>query len=273
MLQQTTQALNADIPYGSNPGQFGRLRLPAESGTYPLLIVVHGGYWRARHGLDYMDPVCAALAEAGYATWNIEYRRLGNGGGWPATFLDVGRATDALRGQGLARAVQQAHGAAGIRLSGQTIALGHSAGGHLALWLAARSRLSQGTPIYAPDPCPIHGVIALAGVSSLALAAEWDLSDGAAVSLLGGTPEEVPDRYQQASPDELLPLDVPQVLLHGVDDEDVPFAMSERYVERASAAGDDIELVRLPGGHFEPVDPSTEQWRQVLEAVQRLALR
>jgi pimeloyl-ACP methyl ester carboxylesterase len=89
--------------------------------------------------------------------------------------------------------------------------------------------------------------------------------------LLGGTPEDVPERYRQASPDALLPLDVPQVLLHGVDDEDVPFAMSERYAERATAAGDRVELIPLPGGHFEPVDPSTEQWDRVLEAVRRLA--
>jgi acetyl esterase/lipase len=209
-----------------------------------------------------MGHACAALTEAGYATWNVEYRRVGNrGGGWPGTFLDVAAAVDALAGPlvppDLARRIDLT----------QVAALGHSAGGHLALWLAARPRLPPSSPLHAASPLPVRGVVSLAGVTSLLVAAEWGLSEGAAVSLLGGTPDAVPQRYKEASPDALLPLGVPQILLHGKDDEDVPYEMSERYVATALAAGDPAHLVSLPGGHFEPVDPETAQWEPVPEAI------
>lgn len=259
---------DAVLAYGPDPSTILHLYLPAGSGPHPLVLVLHGGYWRARYGLGYMGHACAALADAGYAACNIEYRRLGNpGGGWPGTLLDVAAAADALAGSLLPPAIAR-------RLDLTSVAaLGHSAGGHLALWLAARRRLETASPLHAPRPLPLRGIVAVAPLSSLSLAAEWDLSDGAAISLLGGAPDEVPDRYRQASPDALLPLGVPQILLHGTDDEDVPYAMSERYAEVAAVAGDPTHLVTLPGGHFEPVDPATAQWKRVLEAVRQIVRR
>ena len=247
----------ARIAYGPAPQQFGDLRLPAgaTSQRWPVVIVIHGGYWRARYDLAYFGAVCGALARAGIATWNIEYRRLGDvGGGWPGTFEDVAAAADTLRG--LAARYP-------LDLS-RALALGHSAGGQLAMWLAARSRLASDAPLWRADPLPIHGVVSLAGVADLRRAWELRLSDNVTEKLLDGTPTQVPARYASASPYDLLPLGVPQIMLHGTADENVPFEISQRYTERARALGDDARLIPLPNaGHFEPVDPATPQWAVV----------
>ena len=252
------------LSYGREPQQFGHLRLPdAEEvgpGPYPLVIVIHGGYWRARYDLGYVGAACGALARAGLATWNIEYRRLGDPGvGWPGTFEDVAAAAD------FARTLAQAYP---LDLD-RAIALGHSAGGHLALWLAARSRLPEHTPLWRPDPLPLAGVISIAGVLDLRRAWALRLSDNATKLLLGGDPDEFPDRYDIASPYEALPLGVRQVLFHGDEDSNVPIELSARYAERAHAFADDITFEILPdAGHFEPVNPATDEWR----AVERWAL-
>jgi len=255
----------ARIPYGEEAQQFGDLRLPAGPATepYPVVIVIHGGYWRARFDLGYFGAACGALAGAGLATWNIEYRRIGDpGGGWPGTFMDVAAATDALRPFAARYPLDLS----------RTLTLGHSAGGHLALWLAARPRLSAGAALWQADPLPIHGAVALAGVADLRRAWELRLSDHVTDTLMGGDPAQFPDRYASGSPYDLLPLGVPQVLFHGTSDINVPYEISERYVARAQALGDDARLVTQEGaGHFEPVDPSTAEWQAVQQALLALA--
>jgi acetyl esterase/lipase len=247
------------LSYGHEPQQFGHLRLPkaeeAGPGPYPLVIVIHGGYWRARYDLGYFGAVCGALARAGLATWNIEYRRIGDpGGGWPGTFEDVAAAADFVRSLAQPYPLDLA----------RVITLGHSAGGHLALWLAARPRLPEHAPHWRPNPLPLAGAISLAGVLDLRRAWKLRLSDNATGLLLGGGPDEFPDRYDLASPYEALPLRVRQVLIHGDADTNVPIELSERYTERARAYGDAIAFEKLPGaGHFEPVNPATQEWRIV----------
>lgn len=243
------------IEYGDDPNQFGDLWLPDGAGPFPVVVVVHGGYWRSRYGLTYFGHCCADLTQHGVAAWNIEYRRVGHsGGGWPGTFQDVGRAADHLR-----EVAQQT----GIDLA-RVVALGHSAGGHLALWLAARHRLAADSPVASIDPLAIGATVALAGVSDLRMSWELGSSNWAAGELLGATPAEHPERYDQGSPYELLPLGIRQFLVHGRADPDVPFAMSERYVAQCLATGDEAQLVDLgDSGHFEPVDPRTAQWAQV----------
>lgn len=248
----------ARIPYGPAPQQFGDLRLPAATNAvtpYPVVIALHGGYWRATYGLDYLGAACGALTQAGLATWNVEYRRLGNpGGGWPGTFADVAAAADALRGLAARYPLDLT----------RVVALGHSAGGHLALWLAARPQLPSDSPLWGADPLPLVGAVSLAGVVDLQRAWELRLSDNVTEALLGATPAQAPDRYAAASPAALLPLGLRQALAHGERDENVPFALSRDYAQRARGLGDDATLIPLAdAGHFELVDPSTREWREV----------
>jgi acetyl esterase/lipase len=258
-LEREAPPPEAVMAYGHEPQQFGHLRLPdAEEigpGPYPLVIVIHGGYWRARYGLDYFGSACGALGRLGLATWNIEYRRIGDpGGGWPGTLEDVAAAGD------FARSLAQTYP---LDLS-RVVTLGHSAGGHLALWLAARPRLPEHSLLWRPEPLPLAGAIALAGVTDLRRAWELELSDNAAGLLIGGSPDDFPFRYDEASPYEALPLRVRQVLLHGDADTSVPIELSVRYAERASSLGDSVALVTLPGvGHFELVNPASGEWREV----------
>jgi acetyl esterase/lipase len=212
-----------------------------------LLVAIHGGFWRAAYGLDCLRPFCTSLAARGFAVASLEYRKLGEpGGGWPGTLEDVRLGCASL--------------AAGARASGLTFSgallVGHSAGGHLALWAAAR----------APSPAafPWVGVVGLAAVSDLVEASRLNLSRGVVRDFLGGTPEAVPARYREASPVELLPNGVPTVLVHGTEDADVPFALSPAYVQRAQAAGDTARLVTLEGGtHFDVIEPAGSYWPQV----------
>ncbi|HMA36210.1 MAG TPA: alpha/beta hydrolase [Chloroflexia bacterium] len=250
---------DARIPYGPGPLQFGDLRLPAGPGPYPLAIVIHGGYWLNAYSLDHIGHLCAALTRAGVATWSLEYRRLGDpGGGWPGTFQDVAAGADYLR-----TLAPRYH----LDL-GRVVAVGHSAGGQLALWLAARPHRPATDPLYTADPLPLRGVVSLAGVVDLQRAWELQLGNGVVEQLLGGTPAAVPARYAATSPRALLPLGVPQRLIHGSADPIVPFALSQAYQVAATAAGDDARLVALPGaGHFEPIDPRSRQWPIVQDTV------
>lgn len=241
--------------YGPAPAQFGDLRLPTGAGPFPVALLIHGGYWRARYGLDLMDGLGDDLAGRGVASWNIEYRRVGEaGGGWPGTFQDVARAADTLRDLAARHPLDLAH----------VVAVGHSAGGHLALWLAARPRLDPAARrLLVPDPPdpPLAGVVSLAGVNDLALAWRLGLSDGAAGELLGGGPETLPERYAAASPAALLPLGVPQILLHGLEDADVPPELSATYAAAATAMGDAVRLRELPDvDHFALIDPCSAAW-------------
>ncbi|HLY17240.1 MAG TPA: alpha/beta hydrolase [Bryobacteraceae bacterium] len=235
------------IAYGDAPQQFGDLRLPSGGQSVPVAIVIHGGYWRNAYSLDHIGHLCAALTRAGVAAWSLEYRRLGDpGGGWPAAGDDVRRGAEHLRA--LARRYP-------LDLA-RVIVIGHSAGGQLALWLAAQHAI------------PLRGVVALAAVSDLRRAWELHLSRGVVAGLLGGQPDQQPERYHQASPIELVPLHVRQRLLHGTRDDVVPIEISRRYQAAATAAGDDARLIELPNaGHFELIDPRTTEWKSVQAAV------
>ncbi len=246
------------LDHGPDPSRFGELTLPAGTGPAAVVVVVHGGFWRSGYGLELGRPLAVDLANAGFAVWNVEYRRVGNGGGWPATFDDVAAAVDLLAGPG-----QDA--AAGRLDLDRVVAVGHSAGGHLAAWLAARPGLPAGAP--GADPVvTLRGAVSQAGVLDLVDAAERRVGGSAVPDLLGGGPTEVPDRYALASPVARVPIGVPVVCVHGDADANVPLRQSERFV---AASGD--ELVVLPGvDHFAVIDPSSDAWRACRDAVVRL---
>lgn len=247
------------IAYGVNPFQFGEIRLPKGSGPFPVVMNIHGGFWRSQYSLDHAGHLCAALAEAGIATWNIEYRRLGNpGGGWMGTFEDVGRAADYV--PTLADAYP-------LDLD-RVIVMGHSAGGHLALWTAARPRFNGNHPLHSSNAFHFKGVVALAPVADLAMAWQLRLSNNVVGQLLGGSPMSHSDRYALANPIQWVPLGIPQIVVHGARDEIVPIAIADHYVEVARSHGDRCILERLPtAGHFEVIDPFAPEWGVVLKAV------
>jgi acetyl esterase/lipase len=227
--------------YGDDRSQLGELFLPACADGAPVAVVIHGGFWRDAYDRSLMDDLCEDLASAGWAAWNLEYRRLGGGGGWPETFEDVEAGIDCLSGFSELE----------LRL---VATIGHSAGGHLALWAAARDE---------PGVRVTHAV-AQAGVVDLVEAARLGLSRGVAEELLGGSPSQVPDRYELACPVARVPLGVPQLLVHGGRDDIVPARMSRDYARVAEAAGDAVELVvHEQLGHFEHLDPGSAAWESV----------
>jgi acetyl esterase/lipase len=226
--------------YGRHRQNRADLLVPLGDGPHPVVILIHGGSWRATYGKVVMKPLAADLVRRGYATWNIEYRRIGRGqgGGWPMTFDDVAAAIDYL---GELR---------DPRLDlGDVTLLGHSAGGHLALWATTR----EDAIVRA------RRVIAMAPVADLA-------SAQMAHALMGGTPQALPERYARANPLELLPAGVPMLLVHGAEDATISVEHSRRYAEAARAAGDEVGLIEpRPGGHRSHIDPRSAGWRAVIE--------
>lgn len=261
------------IRYGQDPDHVADLRLPPrpENGLQPtsrhapLVIFLHGGFWRAAYDRFHTGPLAETLAADGYAVAAPEFRRTGQpGGGWPGTLDDVAAAVDALPGL--------VSGAAGDLVDpGRVLLAGHSAGGHLALWAASRHRLPPGTPWSLPQPPSISGVVALAAVSDLSSGHVLGLGHGAVADLLGGGPGTYDSRYAAADPICLLPAGTPVRLVHGRDDDIVPCDMSLDYAARAQAAGDDAACTPLPGtGHFEVIDPLTAAWPHVAAAFRAL---
>ncbi|MCJ7756000.1 MAG: alpha/beta hydrolase [Thermoanaerobaculales bacterium] len=247
------------LAYGSDPLQFGELRLPDGEGPYPVVIVIHGGCWLAEYDLGYISALADALTDAGVATWSIEYRRVGDdGGGWPGTFQDVADAADYL----LEIATEY-----DLDLD-RVAAVGHSAGGHLALWLAGRKWLDEDDPLRGQVPLPLNGVVALAGITDLAAYAAPDGCGAAVEPLLGGTPSEVEDRFKRASPIRMAPFGITQTLVIGELDPIVPKTQATSFAETALQMGDSVEVVEIAGaGHFELVDPSHAAFQTVRYAV------
>jgi acetyl esterase/lipase len=222
--------------YGEHRDQFCEL----SGAGGPTALLIHGGFWRAKYACDLMRPMSADLNARGWTTWNVEYRRVGSGGGYPATFQDVAAACRAAGELGLE----------------PLVAIGHSAGGHLALWLASEHLVSA--------------AISLAGVSCLADAVVDHLGDGAAVELMRSTPDESPGAYAHADPLQRLPTGVPTILVHGEHDETVPISQSRTYADAARAAGDDCELLEFPGGHFDVIEPSSRVWPTIAARLESL---
>ncbi len=236
------------IKYGLSDSQAGDLYLP-QSPDPPVICLLHGGFWRMPYGRDQFAPVAEDLAARGFAVWNLGYRRLGEpGGGWPGTPQDVAAGIDHL-----AMLVDDGTDLDLIRVT----VVGHSAGGHLALWAATRHRAPADIGVSAR--VRVAAAVALAGVADLARAYALTVGSGAVGELLGGSPEHQPDRYAAASPMALLPLGVRQLVIHGTGDETLPTELSRDYARAAAAAGDQVELLELFGaGHMDYLDPHNE---------------
>ena len=233
------------IAYGSDPNQFGDLRLPAAKRAFPVAINIHGGFWRSRYDLSHAGHLCASLTTKGIATWNIEYRRVGNaGGGWPGTFEDLLLGVKFLESIAWKYHLDLKH----------MVVLGHSAGGQLALCLASRLK-------------GFRGVVSLAGVCDLRRAWELKLSNNAVGEFLDGSPEQVPEHYREASPIEI-PIAISQRILHGRDDDVVPVELSRSYAEKKTKQGEHVQFTEIAqAGHFELIDPRSKAWEIVEHAV------
>ena len=237
---------DARVAYGADPNQFIEVRLPHAKGPYATLLNIHGGFWRAEYDLTHAGHLCEALRAASVATFNIEYRRVGNqGGGWPGTFEDIRSAYHFVR---------QEHSRFHLDLD-RLVVMGHSAGGQLAVCLAAHES-------------SLRRVIALAGVVDLKKCFALHLSNDAVVEFLGGKPDAVPEHYKEADPTELSIPRAAQWLFHGSEDDTVPPQFSRDYVIQKKKAGEEVELLEVPhAGHFDLISPESEAFKRVTNTV------
>ena len=246
ILSQPQPPPDERVAYGADPNQFLEVRLPRSKGPHSVLMNIHGGYWRAKYDLTHAGHLCEALRAAGVATFNTEYRRVGNaGGGWPGTFADIRSAY---------RFVQQEYSRFHLDLD-RLVVMGHSAGGQLALCLAAHET-------------SVRRAISLAGVVDLRKGYALHLSSDAVAEFLWGNPDTVPEHYREADPMELSIPHAHQWLLHGSEDDTVPPEFSRDYVKEKKKAGESAELLEIPhADHFELIDPASEAFKQVASTV------
>ncbi|PQZ90237.1 alpha/beta hydrolase [Arthrobacter sp. MYb227] len=250
------------FPYGEHPSQFADLWVPDEITHKPVVIIIHGGFWRQKYGAELGIPLAQDLYTRGYVVWNLEYRRTcGGDGGWPQTFLDVAAGIDvlhtALDSMGIANAPR--------------VAIGHSAGGHLALWAAGRHRLPDLAPGALPpgEQC-LDAVISQAGILDLGLADTLGLSNGAARSLMGCDKQEAPELWDWADPAPRIPLGIPVVMLHGSTDEDVPVELGREFARRAMLVDAGVDYIEFDGDHYGLITVGDPAWNLCIQALQKL---
>ena len=274
--------LRADhrIYYGPEPSQFGDLWIPEQVGgsqkagspnslgvaPYPVVVFFHGGWWESGYDLGYAGYLCDALKREGIATWSVEYRRVGaSGGGWPMTFQDAAHGTDFLSTLAKTYPLDLAH----------CVTMGHSAGGHLAFWVAGRHHIESSSELFLPRPqFGLRGAIALAGAVDLRLTLALARTPffahdrGEIYNLMGGQPETVPGRYRDGNPGELMPLQGRQVLIQGANDEQIPPELPALWAKQARRFGIEAAVKIVPrADHFDVVDPQSRAWHTVISQV------
>jgi acetyl esterase/lipase len=246
------------VRYGNEPKQSADLRIPAGQGPFPIAVLVHGGCWDASFGgSSDLAPLADALTKQGIATLNIRYRVVGDaGGGWPGTLRDVGAAIDSVRGIASRYPID----------TERLLVAGHSAGAHLALWSGMRSKLSPGSDVAVENPLKPKAVVAIDGPGSLAdfIGVDTEVcGKPVIVPFVGGTPQQVPARYRDATPQDHLPLGVKQYFVQGA-----LFDLMQPYMDRAKQAGDVTKSIRPPkGGHFRILNPNEPQGQATLALV------
>jgi acetyl esterase/lipase len=247
--------------YGDDQFQFADLRVPKGPGPHPVIILIHGGCWLSQYDIVHAGKLAKGFADNGIATWSLEYRRVGNeGGGWPGTFQDIANGADHL----LKVAKENA-----LDIS-RVIVSGHSAGGHLALWLTARKDFKNNSIFSSSNKVQLKGVLALAPVPDLALAHKKGVCGNVIDKLMHGSPSEQPERYAMASIPELLPIGLPQILVIGRFDKNW-FDAGNHYYQKALAANDKVSMIdATESAHFEMIDPDSSTWPMVLKAAREL---
>lgn len=252
------------LSYGPDTFQFGDLRIPEGKGPHKVVVIIHGGCWLSAYDLTLMDAMATQLTRDGYATWNLEYRRVGNpGGAWPNTFLDVAKGINFLRDIADEYKLDLDH----------VVVTGHSAGGHLSLWQALQHKIPEDSDIYQPDPLPVSGVVSLAGIvdPSTYLVREGQGCGTSVDELLGGLPEDRSQRYINASPIDLLPSGTRTVLITGKQDTTVPLSHINPYYEEAKAKGDWIKNIKVDqAAHFEVIAPGSTAWPAIRKSIRKL---
>jgi acetyl esterase/lipase len=257
VLSRPAAGPDLTVSYGPHPDHVADVRLPVE-GPAPLVMLWHGGYWRAAYDRSYTGPMAVDLVGRGYAVASLEYRRTGADGGWPATFDDVAASVDAVPDLIAATAPGRVD-------RDRIVFAGHSAGGHLAVWAALRDQLPTDSPWQVPSVGAV-GVLTLAPVIDLATGYRLDLDGGAVDALLGGGPDDFPERYAATDPSAFDPPGAPVWLVHGAEDDRVPVEFSRAYAQRTGS-----QLTELAGaGHFGIVDPLSSVWPAVVTALNSL---
>jgi acetyl esterase/lipase len=240
--------------YGPDRAQFGELHRPSRAVHHGTVVVIHGGFWRSAYDLSLGAPLAADLAARGFSAWNLEYRRVKAGGGWPATPDDVAAGIDLLA----TLDVDTDH----------VVTVGHSAGGHLAVWAAGRAVSPTGAPMVR-----VSAAVAQAGVLDLMTAARTGVGGTAIADLVGGSPEQVPERYAAADPMRALPIAAPVLCVHARADREVPFQQSVAYVAAATQAGGTATLREAAGDHFTLIQPDSPDWDIVVDSLPDLLSR